>query len=255
MIDLFDLYQDFTSRVNTSQGGFFRPQTDYQNALNVVQMRLWNKLIDQSEKSQRGIDELRLFLRSKNIIVKQQNSFYGIADIPEDYGRYASAKILISGNNCQPCQDIDNGSCMNGIFETDEEKTEKYYETLEEVRIEKIDNQRFSSVLTHLTKCPTLSKPKLTQINGGLRIAPRLISVVVLNYYVKPNDVKFAYTIAPGNIQTGSGDQIIYDKANSIQLGWPKTTINDFVEMLKEWYIEFSRDSQLAQISNSQKQQ
>ena len=30
---------------------------------------------------------------------------------------------------------------FNGIFETDEEKTEKYYETLEELRIEKIAMQ------------------------------------------------------------------------------------------------------------------
>ena len=256
MIDLYDLYNELMSIVNSSQNGFWRPELDFEIQANLASIKLWNNKIDIAEREQRVIDDLRPFLISKNIIVKNQNSFYGTIDTPIDpvYGRYASARLLLAGQTCVPCKDVDDGKCCNGDFKTDAELADDYYNTVCETQIEKIDNQRWPSVLQHLTKRPTLLKPKLTQINNQFQVAPRQVSVVILNYYVKPKYATFKYTLTPANLQNGSGDVIIYNKAASTPLEWPEIVKNELLAILKESYIGFTRDSQFAQISNSQKQ-
>lgn len=258
MIDTFDLYNKFCSKVNTSQNGFWRPERDFATNLNVASMMLWNNLIDKAEREQKVIDELSPFFKSKNIIVKNANSFYGTVDKPskegEEYGRWGSARLIASGNMCLPCKDVDDGKCCNGIFESEQEITDKYYENSCEIQIEKIDNQRWPSVLKHLTKRPTLLNPKITQINDQFQIAPRTVSVVVLNYYTRPVDATFVYTLTEGNLQNGSGDEIIYDKKASTPLQWNDNVENELLDILKDVYIGFTRDSQYQQISSAQKQ-
>lgn len=258
MIDLYQLFLDFNSQTNTSQNGWWRPEMDFERAINDASILIWNRKIDQAEREQKVIDDLRPFFISKNIIVKNQNSFYGTIDQPNvkgfEYGRYGSARLLLAGEMCVPCKDVDEGKCSNGNFKTDQELAEDYYDTVCEVPIEKIDNQRWPSVLQHLTKRPTLKKPKLTQINNQFQVAPRQVSVVILNYYVKPKYATFKYTLTPANLQNGSGDVIIYNEAASQKLEWPETVKNEFLEILKDQYTFYTRDSQGAQITNIQKQ-
>lgn len=258
MIDLFDLYRDFNAQNNTSQNGFWRPETDFEVNANVASIKLWNDKIDVAEREQREVDELRPFFKSKNIIAKNQNSFYGVIDLPEEkgyeYGRFGGAGLLLAGSVCVPCKDVDEGNCINGIFKTDQELAEDYYDTVCQVVIEKIENQRWRSCLQHLTKRPTLKKPKMTQINNQFQVAPREVSVVVLNYYVKPKYATFKYTTSEPNLVNGSGDNIIYNKELSTPLEWPETVKDELLAILKNVYIGFTRDSQYAQIANSQKQ-
>jgi hypothetical protein len=117
-----------------------------------------------------------------------------------------------------------------------------------------IDNQRWSAVLQHLRKKPTFEKPKMTEINGGFQIAPREVGVVVLNYYTEPKDAVFAYTQAPGNLQTGSGGAIVYDQNNSVPFQWSKNVKVDLLEAIKDTYIAFTRDGLFQQINSAQKQ-
>lgn len=254
MITLFDLWQDFQSQTNTSQNGWWRPERDFERAVNDASMLLWNKKCDEGERQQRIIDELRNFLRSKNIITQAQTSFYANMTLPTDYGRFASARILLAGETCVPCKDVDSGNCMNGTFKTDQELADDYYDTVCEAQIEKIDNQRWPAVLQHLKKRPTLLKPKITQINNMFQVAPRQVSVVVFNYYVKPDYGTFNYTTTTGNLQNGSGDEIIYNAAKSTPLNWPDTVKNELLAIIKEVYIGYTRDIAFAQITNSQKQ-
>lgn len=258
MIDTFDLYNKFCSMVNTSQNGFWRPEKDFATNLNVASVLLWNNLIDKAEREQRIIDELSPFFNSQNVIVKRTNSFYGTIDKPnkkgQEYGRWGSARIIVAGNMCLPCQDVDDGKCCNGIFKSEQEITDEYYEKSCEIQVEKIDNQRWPSVLKHLTKRPTLENPKITQINNQFQVAPRSVSVVVLNYYTRPIDATFVYTLTPGNLQNGSGDAIIYNKDASTPLQWEENVENELLEILKGVYIGFTRDSQYQQISSAQKQ-
>lgn len=245
--------------MNTSQNGFWRPETDFEVNANVASTLLWNRKIDIAEREQREIDDLRTFLISKNIIVKNQNSFYGTIDVPAapqnpEYGRWASARILLAGDMCVPCKDVDEGKCINGNFESEQELADNYYNTVCQAQIEKIDNQRWPSVLKHLTKKPTLKNPKITQINNQFQVAPRQVSVVVLNYYVKPKYATFKYTTTTPNLQNGSGDVIVYNKTASTPLEWPETVKNELLEILKDVYVGFTRDSQFQQINSAQKQ-
>lgn len=248
MIDLNDLYKDFTSTVNTSQNGMWRPELDFERNVNKAQLILWNKKIDQAEKSNKIVDGLSPFFITENCIVKKDNSFYGIIDRPKKYGRWGSARILVAGEECLP-----DMSC-----EIDEESRAKikedYYDKCTEYNVEKLDNARWSAALNHRRKKPTLDNPKVMQINDQFRVAPRMVSMVILSYYRKPKEATFKYTASSPNLVNGSGDEIIYDKAGSQPLEWDESVKEELIEILKETYIAFTRDGELQQIDNAQKQ-
>lgn len=256
MIDAFDLYKSFQSAVNTFQGGWYRPNTDFIVKCNDISVELWVDWTSKAEKSQEVKDNLRPFFKSKNIIVKTKSNQYGFLTPPEDangkYGRFASARILVDGQNeTAPDKSVDNGQC-DGL-KSDEERTDEYWNSLSENNVVLVDNQKWAACLKHLTKKPTLDNPKMVQIDGGFNVAPRQVSVIVFDYYVEPEKATFLYTISPGNIQTGAGDQIIYDAKNSTPLQWPDSVRNEFIVRLGEAYNVFTRQEFWAQFSNKQK--
>lgn len=254
MIDLFSLYQDFQSLVNTWQGGHFRPNTDFERAVNNISLELWEMWTREAEKSQEIKDNLIPFFKSANVITAKEK-FDALVKYPDDYERFASARIMLVGENCcVPCKEINDGKCSNGNFKTPEELAEDYYNSVVEKDVDMIDNQRWPSVLKHKTKCPTFENPKITQINGSIKVAPRDVSVVVLNYYVKPVYATFKYKTAPGNVQTGAGDQIIYDPPpTSTPLQWSETVKNEFLWRLGERFGLFTKDQFMSQFSTQQK--
>lgn len=266
MIDTFDLYNDFKASVNTQQGGFFSPQVEFIKAANLASIMKWENDTRQAEKSQEIKDNLLPFLVSKNLQTTVSSSYFTVATPPDNYARFASAKILLvkEKNICIPSKDIDAGYCLNGktkndkekyvVFKSDEELAKDYYENVTENEVEMIENQRWSAAINHLRKKPTFEKPKLTQINGGFKIAPRDIGVIILNYYTKPIEATLVYTVNPANLQTGSGGGIIYNKAASVPLQWNITVKNDLLKIIKEIYIGFTRDGLYQQITSSQKQ-
>lgn len=251
MIDLFDLYGSFQSVYNVFQGGFWRLQTDYTRACNDISNDLWIKWTREAEKSQEARDRLLPYLRSKNLIVKSQNSYYGVVTPPSNYGRYATARIIVEGDNTYPAKDIENGECDG--FKTEEEITDDFYEKMEELQVEIIDQQRWAACLQHETKKPTMKKPKMNEIDGGFRVAPRKISVIALDYYTRPEDATFIYDISMPNIQTGAGDQIIYNKKDSKPLQWDNTVRNEFIWRLGERFGAFTREQYLSTVSTQQK--
>lgn len=256
MIDLFDLYKRFCSDVNTFQGGLFRPERDFEQNVNTISQDTWNEWTVQAEKTQEIDDGLAPFLKIINVIVASTRGNYGLALYPKDYGRYSAARILLHQESCL-CDDgkdtYEDGYCSKkGIAETElqkQVKLEAYKDGIVEQQFYKVESSKWASLLTHEKKCPTLENPALTQFEGGFKVAPRQVSVVVLDYYIKPKYAKFAYTIAPGNLQVGSGDYIIYDQANSGKLEWPETMIPFFIDKLREVYSRFTRDGNLYQMS------
>ena len=251
MIDLFDLWNDFKALVNTFQGGNYPPASVFTPAVNDISIELWNRWTREAEKSQEARDNLFWALKSKNLIVENSNTYYGIATPPPDYGRFAAAKILIADDTTIPSKEVDNGKVLKKKelvdYKTDEELTEDYYNTLSENNVENIDTQRWSACLKHLTKMPTFENPKLTQIDTYFKVAPRTVSVLVLDYYIAPTPAVFAYTVATPNVQTGDGDFIIYDKNNSVPLQWSPTVKNEFLMALGEKFGLYTRDQFLTQ--------
>lgn len=253
MITLFQIWQSFQAYVNTFQGSWYRPNTDFQPAVNDISKEMWEEWTGQAEKSQEIKDHLQPFLKPRNLIVKQLKGSYGLLETPSDYGRFSSARIIVSGSECIPCKDVDNGKCNNGAFKDQEEIDDQYYDSLKETIIELIDNQKWAACLGHLTKKPTLERPKMTEYKNGWYVAPRKISVIVLDYYTRPQEGTFVYTTAPGDTNTGAGDYLIYDSANSTSLEWPETVINEFVIRLGIRFGIYTRDQFIAAASSQQK--
>lgn len=252
-IDTFKLYNSFCSWANTFQGGFYRPQSDFILAVNNISNQLWQEGTGDAENNQQLNDELAVFLKTKNCIVEAVNRVYGRVPYPADYGAYSSARIMLY--NGQTVGDKDCETCGSKPEADEEEKyqmVEKYLNGLEEVDCSKVDNSKWAACLAHLTKGPTLHSPKMTQNKDGLIVAPRKVSVVILDYYTTPVDATFKYTISPGNVQTGAGDQIIYDPT-SVPLQWKESMINEFVIRLGERYGVFTRQQFLFQAANAEK--
>ncbi len=246
MLTSFQIWNSFQSFVNTFQGGWYRPQSDFIQRLNSISNKVWEDLTGMADKSEEIKDNLSPFLISKNLIVKSADSYYGTLSFPKDYGRFATATILVGGEGCCPSKEADE-------FKPQEEITDEYYESLKEYEVTEVDQQKWGACLTHLTKGPTLTSPKITRTTNGFKVAPRKVSVIVFNYYRKPVDAEFKYTVAVGNVQTGAGDQIIYD-SSSKPLEWPSTMIDEFVIELGISYGIFTRDQFIAGISGQLKQ-
>lgn len=251
-IDVYSLWLDFQSDNNTSQNGFVRPNTDFMRAVNDISIKLWNKYVEEAQRSQSGRDKMFPFLKSKNIPVGSQGTYYGVAKKPTDYGGFASASILVHDDKTYPSSEVDNGRCDGD--EDIEVLKDEYLDNVKTARAAMIDNQRWDSFCTHKTKGPTFEKPGITQVNNEFKVAPRKVSVIVINYYVLPKEAVFKYTLTPGNVQTGSGDQVIYDKANSVQLEWPEQMKEEFTKELKSWYIGYTQNWLASNISSQQKQ-
>jgi hypothetical protein len=257
MIDIYDLYQSFNSIVNQYIGGWFRPNTDFLQSCNDISKQLWVRWTREAEKSQEAKDNLLPFLVSKNMIVSN-NGVYGTFKPPNDptkpYGRFAAARIIVTNNDiCVPCQQVDQGNCDNGNFESQDQLTDDYYNSVSQYDVDLIDDQKWGACNVHKTKRPTLQKPKMRQIEGGFEVSPRQISVIVLDYYRPPVNATFVYSNSPGNVQTGAGDMLIYDKKNSDPLEWPFNVRDEFLILLGERYSIFTRDQFVSQILEQQK--
>jgi len=256
MIDYFDLYNRFLADNNTFQGGTVRPERDFERWVNSISQDIWNEWTAQAEKTQEIDDNLAPFLKSVNVIVGAAAGNYGIAKYPPDYGRYSVARVLLhkEGCLCDTSKDqYEEGLCKKkGTEETELEKTErndKYKDGITEALCTKIGSSKWASMLDHKKKCPTIEKPGITQIDKGFKVAPRQVSVIVLDYYIKPKYAKFVFSIAAGNPQTGAGDFLVYNATQSDKLEWPETMIPFFLDQLREIYSRYTRDGQLFQMS------
>lgn len=264
MIDPFDLWKKFCSDNNTFQGGFFRPDRDYQENLNAISLDAFATFTAMDEKAQQIEDWLAPFAKTVNIIVTPGAGNYGVAKYPaapnpNPYEAYKAARSLQYKDKCM-CEDgaeifsVDSeGKCAKAT-ETEiqkQERVERYKAGIFEATITKVPSSKWSATLEHETKCPTFESPKITQFDEGFKVAPRSVSVMVLDYYKKPKAAKFAYTIAPGNPQTGAGDYLVYDLANSVPLEWPQSMIPYFLDKLQQIYAKFTRDPELFQMNKA----
>ena len=249
-IDIFDLWTAFNGLVNSTQGGFYPPVTVFMSAVNTISRAMWDEKNDRAENNQNLEDDLFPFIATKNCIVRNgASSTYGIFDYPKDYGAYSAARmILYKGKVVEGDEECGNKSIDD---QTRYELIDKYLDEVIEVNVRKISNSKWASCLSSITKAPTLESPKILQTNTGMKVAPRKIGVIVLDYYTSPVDAVFAYDTTAGNLQTGSGDQIIYNKDKSTQLQWSYTLIDEFLWRLAERFGIATKDTFLTQYAAS----
>jgi hypothetical protein len=261
MIDIKVLWDRFCADNNTFQGGFFRPERDFNANVNSVSLQAFVEFTAQDEKSQQIDEWLAPFANTVNIIVTPQSGNWGLAAYPKDntgkllYGAYKAARSLQHREQCL-CEEgapvYKDGVCCDKETEIEKlQRVDRYKDGIFEAPINKIESSHWGACLEHQTKCPTFENPKLTQYKDGFKVAPRKVSVIVLDYYRNPVPAKFAYTIAQGNPQTGSGEYLIYDQANSTSLEWPESMIPYFLDKLQQIYSKFTRDSTLFQMNKA----
>lgn len=249
MIDMFDLYKSFRSYVNTYVGGWYRPQTDFTQACVDINTKLFVKWTGEAEKSQEAKDNLSPFLLSTNITLNQKGP-YATGVFPKDYSRFGTARIIVSED-----QVVDP-------TKTQDQVTSAYFDSLKQIQVEMVDDKKWGAVNAHLTKGPTLCNPKMRQIIStnkdnsvnNFQVAPRSVSVIVLDYYRQPKIPTFVYTTSVPNLQTGEGDEIVYNKTGSQPLEWPENVRNEFLIELGSRYGLFSRDQFVSQVTAQQKQ-
>lgn len=249
-LDVFDLWTAFNGLVNSTQGGFYPPVTVFMSAVNTISKQMWDEKNDMAENNQDLEDDLFPFIATKNcVVVNKSNSTFGYFDYPSDYGAYSAARmIMYKGEVVEGKEECGNVATDD---ETKYELIEKYLDSVTEVNVIKISNSKWASCLSSTTKAPTLEKPKILQTSTGIKVCPRKIGVIVLDYYTQPVEAVFAYDTTPGNLQTGSGDQIIYNKEKSTQLQWSSTLIDDFLWRLAERFGITTKDTFLTQYAAS----
>lgn len=245
-IDVFYLWTSFNGLVNSFQGGFYPPITVFMPAVNAISNEIWQEWTPQAENDQKIQEDLKPFLRTKNCVVVNENSNYGFFQNPVDYGYYSDSRLIVhEGKICGQS----GVSCSRAASDeqSEFEEVERYRDGVEEVNVQSISSSKWAACLSSVTKKPTLQKPKITQMSIQFKVAPRNIPVVVLDYYVNPTDAVFAYTTTTPNVQTGSGDQIVYNQSQSTPLQWSPTLINEFLWRLAERFGITTKDQFLTQ--------
>jgi len=257
-IDMNDLWGKMCSNNNTFQGGNFRPDRDFVANVNSISLQAFADFTSQDEKTQQIEDWLAPFAKTANIIVVPGAGNYGVAKYPtgiNPYGAYKAARSLQHKDEClceEGASTYKDGACVDNETEIQKlQRVERYKAGIFEATITKVTSSKWSATLEHETKCPTFESPKITQFDEGFKVAPRAVSVIVLDYYKNPIPAKFAYNIAPGNPQTGAGDYLIYDSANSVPLEWPQSMMPYFLDKLQQIYSKFTRDPGLFQMNKA----
>ena len=245
-LNIFDLWQSIMSEVNVQQGGNMRPQIDYQNWVNAINMELFHEKAAAAELNDMIDDDLAPFLQSVyTMIIPQPGQAWGLMPRPTsatnpklNYVYFAGCKVMRAvpekiaiadgDGNCLPYNDKDYAALRAKFAATN----------VIECTVKKLDEQRWESALGHRFKKPTFNNPKMVQFAGGFKVAPVGIGGAVLDYYRLPQDCVFAYTI-------GAGDIIQYNAAGSIQLEWGENLKNEFLTRLKKKYAIYVRETQL----------
>lgn len=283
MIDLFEMYEELSGSVNTQQGGHVRPYRNFLQWANAISLGLFEEKFAAWSKSQKVVDDLaRPFLRSANVVVTRSNSNYGVVAFPGDYAHFSSARHyraagsdetlaiadLETFDECGKKVDIDKERPSYINEETwhamkSQEKVAERKATIAEVEvsglkettIDLISNDRWGAVMEHRFMRPKLADPKMTQYDAGFKVAPAGVTMIVMDYLRMPLPATFVYTVAPGDVLTGRGEYVIYDKTKSQQLEWSSLIRNEFLVRLEKKYGKYIREGFIWQTSESDRKQ
>lgn len=253
MIDIFELYEKCVGKVNTHQGGHIRPNRNFVDWVNDIRLEIFEELCAEYEKTQMISDRLSPFLKSKNIIVSGvSNQMWDVVKLPADYEHFASARIWKRNDvacGCFTCGTIDgatgeDAACKNWMDADDIAKAKEESDSqIVEISIEKIDNNRWGAVCSHRTLSPQKTgKPKCTQYEGGLKLAPKGTGVIILDYFRLPQKATFDYTILNPNTET---EYIQYNASTSKKLEFTELLIPEFLDRLQKRYGTFVREPEL----------
>jgi hypothetical protein len=274
MIDVFDIWEKFVSNANVQQGGQVKPERTFANWLHDISLELYEEKFSDWEKSQKILDDLsRPFLVTANMQVADvSGANYGVAAFPDDYGHYSTSRYYTYNGKGVPIDKLPFFDCNGNLYEgatppasLDPEVWALYKGQVrasakkagidlpvslrEEHPVDKVSNASWGSVIKHRFNGARKDRIKITQFEGGIKVAPAGVGVIVVDYLKKPTKPSFAYTVIPGDPITGQGDVIVYDKAKSKPLEWSELVLNEFLIRLDKKYGKRIREAFIWQTS------
>lgn len=245
MITLFEIWEQLQGGLNAHQNGFIRPNRNLVNWVSVVQQDIFNDLINDFEKSQMISDMIAPFLVTKNILVPRVNrEMWDLIKLPIDYKHFAALRAYKRGQEyCGVC-DAETIDGSNGIDQStcpymDEDEIlaaqQEADDKLCEIKIKKVLTAKWGSICDRKTLKPSIEHGRAycTQYDRGLKLIPKGIGVVVLDYFRQPKEATFDYTI----INPNSEDEYIkYEPATSQPLEWDRKMLPEFLARLEKKY-------------------
>jgi hypothetical protein len=255
-IDLWNLFNLCLADFNTQQGGMLRPARNFQAWVNAISLELHTEKRKEWELDQNIDDDFgRAFLFTVNaIIASMPGKNYDFITLPSDYGYFSSLRIFKHEQENRGClcdaypvlkKDGTLGNYQDPDIAALIEKNRGA--SGGEISTQKLDNSRWGAALAHVSKGPSIKNPLVTQIDGGIKVAPKGLGIGLLDYFKLPVVAVFAYT-------TNSDDTIDYDPVNSIQLNWPISVQSEFVARIKKRYASYTRQENIYQEGEQERQ-
>jgi hypothetical protein len=248
MIDVFDLYERFCGKVNTHQGGHARPHRNFLNWVRDINVTLFKEYYKVFEKTQNVSDVLTPFLRSRNVVITgRPGQMHDLIRKPADYERLAHIRIYYRGGITLGKRGLDTCNCEGQPTEcpayVDDDLQEMLQANadaeLKEITAEKLDNGRWGALAARVSKKASVTNPKVTQYDEGLKILPKGLGVVILDYFRLPATPTMNYTIIDEGLET---ERIQYNRATSQPLEWSETLIDEILSRLEIAYGVHSRN-------------
>ena len=231
-INIYELFLNLKSNTNTKQGGQLRVR-DFNNWVNQISIQLFNEKFAAWEKDQMLVDNLsRPFLESKSFVTTKTALNHCLLPYPNGYSYFSSARVYKkSDGEVVKCPEPGT-------------KGVSAFANLCEVTVTKVTNAQWGAVCDNKLIPPTTNRVRITQYEGGFKIAPKEIGYITLDYLRLPKKAKLVTT---GINQT-------YDAVNSIDLEWNETVVNEFLSRLQIAYSEFIREQFLYSAGQNKKE-
>lgn len=248
MITAFKLYEKLIGEANTHQGGHAKPNRNFIDWVNTISIDIFNDLVAEFEKSNVISEMLTVFLKTKNVVVTPVPSqMWDLVTFPTDYNYFATASLIRKGDKSCGCKCYDTCGDIKEVEEEcsillDDDEMEalkiKSDKELCEFSIDKVRTAQWEAICKHKTMPPSIKSPKCTQFERGLKLAPKGLGIIVMNYFRKPKEAEFLYTIT----NPGLENEYIQFDPNSQPLEWDDKMIPEFIARLKEKYGTFIRE-------------
>jgi hypothetical protein len=255
MINISEFRTNLLDSINKWRSGSIPPGRQ-DNFIQQASIELLNEKYLAQIQTQKLDDDISIFHKSVNLPVTVPEGLnYGLIQFPTDYIYYWTLRAFFSGtidnlNSCG-CPTADNSACnaQTNLIQTP--VPIELIPIVKEVNVEKVDSGRWSAVLNHRTKAPTLNHPYCTEYEGGFKVAPRNLSIVTMDYYVLPVKAKFGYQIIQNNVTAVPFYQ--YDPNTSTNIQWGSQVQNELLDRVMKLCAIYLNNPNLYSAANELK--
>lgn len=211
-VNTFKLFVEFVS--NKVQSGNAVSPSQFNEVANRAQMQLFEKDFQTFIATKQVSEYLKTFFKNKVYSVPVT----GIISYPSDFQHLASLR--------------------------------KYYISAsggKEIPVEEVKNESWGDIQISALYQPTLRFPKYSEFSDSIRLLPKTIGIVMMDYFKTPVAPVWGYTIA--------NNRPVYDSATSTNFEWDEFSVNNIAAIYLSLIGVNLKDNELAQFSELYKQQ